>query len=248
MAHQDDGAGVRREVLLEPVDGLDVEVVRRLIEQQHLGRAEQQPGERDAHPPAAGERAEWAAHLVGREAQAGQDRGGAALGGVRLARDQPVLDLAEALDDGEVVVRRVVGVLLHRARQLFGLRLQADDVVEGVQRLVQGRDGQVLLLGVLAQEPHCGAAFVDDVAFLDRLLAPRSRAAASTCPRRWVRRGRRARPRGRSSLGRRTGRARRRRGGGHGGTASGHRNERLKASRRRRRHGRRPSGSGPERR
>ena len=52
----DDGAGVVREEALEPRDRLGVEVVRRLVEQQQVGRGEQQPAERDAPPLAAGER------------------------------------------------------------------------------------------------------------------------------------------------------------------------------------------------
>ena len=40
----------------EPVDALDVEVVGRLVEQQQLGAVEQQLGQRDAPPLAAGQR------------------------------------------------------------------------------------------------------------------------------------------------------------------------------------------------
>ena len=44
------------EVAREPVDGLDVEVVRRLVEQQQLGAVEQQLGERDPAPLATRQR------------------------------------------------------------------------------------------------------------------------------------------------------------------------------------------------
>ena len=52
----DDRALVLGEVALEPVDGLGVEMVRRLVEQQQVGGAQQQPAERDAAALAAGER------------------------------------------------------------------------------------------------------------------------------------------------------------------------------------------------
>ena len=52
----DDGALVLLEEALEPRDRLGVEVVRRLVEQQQVGRGEQQPAERDAPALAAGER------------------------------------------------------------------------------------------------------------------------------------------------------------------------------------------------
>ena len=51
----DDGALVLGEVALEPRDRLGVEVVGGLVEQQQVGRAEQQPAQRDAAALAAGE-------------------------------------------------------------------------------------------------------------------------------------------------------------------------------------------------
>ena len=52
----DDGALVVGEEALEPRDRLGVEVVRRLVEQQQVGRREEQAAERDAAPLAARER------------------------------------------------------------------------------------------------------------------------------------------------------------------------------------------------
>jgi hypothetical protein len=49
-----DGAGVLGQVALEPGDRLGVEVVRGLVEEQEVGRAEQQAAERDAAALAAG--------------------------------------------------------------------------------------------------------------------------------------------------------------------------------------------------
>ena len=51
----DDGALVRLEEPLEPRDGLGVEVVRRLVEEEQVGRREQQAAERHAAALAAGE-------------------------------------------------------------------------------------------------------------------------------------------------------------------------------------------------
>ena len=59
----DDGALVGLQVPLEPGDGLGVEVVRRLVEEQEVGRREQEPAERDAAPLAAGERRDVAVAL-----------------------------------------------------------------------------------------------------------------------------------------------------------------------------------------
>jgi len=46
--------GIRAEIFLEPVARLEVEMVRRLVEQQQIRASEQQLGERDAHLPSAG--------------------------------------------------------------------------------------------------------------------------------------------------------------------------------------------------
>ena len=53
---RDDGARVVLEEPLEPRDRLGVEVVGRLVEQQQVGRLQQQPAERHAAPLAARQR------------------------------------------------------------------------------------------------------------------------------------------------------------------------------------------------
>ena len=55
VGDRDDRALVLGEVALEPGDGLGVEVVGRLVEQQQVGRAQQQAAQRDAAALAAGE-------------------------------------------------------------------------------------------------------------------------------------------------------------------------------------------------
>ena len=55
MRDRDDRALVGLQVPLEPGDGLGVEVVRRLVEEEEIGRREQEPAERNATPLAAGE-------------------------------------------------------------------------------------------------------------------------------------------------------------------------------------------------
>ena len=50
------GAGAPAEVLLEPFEGADVEVVRRLVEQQQVRVRDDEPGERGARLLATGQR------------------------------------------------------------------------------------------------------------------------------------------------------------------------------------------------
>ena len=56
VGDRDDRALVLGQVLLQPGDGLGVEVVGGLVQQQQVGRAQQQPAERHAPALAAGER------------------------------------------------------------------------------------------------------------------------------------------------------------------------------------------------
>ena len=93
----------------EPDDRLDVEVVGRLVHQQHVGPAEQHAGHRHAHLPAAGQRADVAVDPLVVEAEAVQH-----LARLRLERVAAevlvlLLHLAEARQDAVHVVglRRV---------------------------------------------------------------------------------------------------------------------------------------------
>ena len=55
VADDDDGLGTVDEELFEPLDTLDVEVVRRLVEQEYVWVLEEQLGQLDAHAPSATE-------------------------------------------------------------------------------------------------------------------------------------------------------------------------------------------------
>ena len=48
MCHGDDGAGVCLQVMLEPCDGLGIEMVRRLVEQEDIGFPEEKAAQRHA--------------------------------------------------------------------------------------------------------------------------------------------------------------------------------------------------------
>jgi len=59
VRHDDERLVPALQVRLEPEHGVQVEVVGRLVEQQHVRRDEERAGEGDAHPPPAGEGAGW---------------------------------------------------------------------------------------------------------------------------------------------------------------------------------------------
>jgi hypothetical protein len=65
---------------VEPLPGVDVEVVRRLVEQQHIGILEEQRGQGDQHRLAAGDRADRPVQLDVSEAEPVEGCPGALLG------------------------------------------------------------------------------------------------------------------------------------------------------------------------
>jgi len=68
VGDDDDGARVAGEEILQPGERLEVQMVRRLVEQQERGRQQQQAGQRRAHPPAPRELGHRTRQLVGTEA------------------------------------------------------------------------------------------------------------------------------------------------------------------------------------
>ena len=100
VAHHQQGAAAALEVVLEPFDGLDVEVVGRLVEQQQPGLAQQYLRELYAHVPALGEGLGPASELVVAETEAEQGLARLHLRRFAVAQVEPVVEAAEFLDQG----------------------------------------------------------------------------------------------------------------------------------------------------
>ena len=130
VGDEDDGAGVTSDVAFEPELGIDIEVVGRLVEQQHLGFAQQQLRERDAHLPTAGELAGVALEVGVFEAEAGEHLFDARLHLAHIVVVEVELDFAVNFEGVRVFVARGV----ERSELLgcgFELRLQREGVLEG---------------------------------------------------------------------------------------------------------------------
>ena len=84
------------EVLLEPLDRPDVEVVRRLVEEQQVRVRDHEPGERRPRLLAARQRRRRPAPLVAREPEAGQRLVDALVERVAAEDVEPVLELRVA--------------------------------------------------------------------------------------------------------------------------------------------------------
>ena len=93
MADDDDRVRIGAQVRLEPERAFEIEIVRRLVEQQDIRLEKENGRERHAHPPAAGEFPAGARLRFLIETEAGKDLRGAR--GCRMG-----IDVAEPLVDG----------------------------------------------------------------------------------------------------------------------------------------------------
>ena len=148
------------EVALKPDDGMQVEVVRRLVQQQQPRLAEQRAREGDAHAPAAREAGGSPVLLLLEELQPAQYGRGARLGGARADLGEQVVHLVQPFGDRAVLVELglhlVVALLVRTAddRQLLTLEanLGADREVLGLP-LVAGLHYVLGLAPVLVAAP-----------------------------------------------------------------------------------------------
>mmetsp|Transcript_31060 Transcript_31060/g.77472 ORF Transcript_31060/g.77472 Transcript_31060/m.77472 type:complete len:485 (+) Transcript_31060:295-1749(+) len=141
----------REELPAEPQRAAHVEVVGRLVEQQHVGAAEEALREAQPHPPAAREGGGGRGEGVRREAELGEHtpRARDALRRLRLERVDAVVQLGEVRGGGLRLV--AVG---ERALPLLHFGAQCVEAVVGAQQRVEHRpfDADALLLQVGAPQ------------------------------------------------------------------------------------------------
>ncbi|GJE46129.1 hypothetical protein AEGHOMDF_5329 [Methylobacterium soli] len=101
---------------LEPQRPFEIQVVRGLVEEEHVGFGEERGGKRHAHAPASGEFRHRPGKVGHREAEAGQDLAGAGRSPVSIDLDQARVDLAHALGRGGLEFP-VQGLALEVGRQ-----------------------------------------------------------------------------------------------------------------------------------
>ena len=152
----------------EPDDRLDVEMVGRLVHQQDVGPAEQHARHRDAHLPAARERADVAVDPLVVEAEAVQHLARLRLEAVAAEVLVFLLHFAEAREDAVHVagLRRVA----HRVLQRLELVMQIAEAPAAGDGFVEHRAARHLL-DVLAEVADGQLLRHRHVALVGRLLA-----------------------------------------------------------------------------
>jgi hypothetical protein len=142
----DEGAVVADEEVLQPEDGVEVEVVGGLVEQQRLGLAEEGLGEQDADLLAALQLGHLA--LVQRvgDVEALEEDGGVGLGLVAVLFADDAFEFAEtaAVGVGHLVLGVDALALLERGPQRLVAHDDGVDDAEGVEGvLVLGEDAEL---------------------------------------------------------------------------------------------------------
>ena len=143
VAHQHNGRRGLRQPLFEPLYGLDVQMVRGLVEQQHVRTHEQDLGQFDTHTPAARELARRTLQVRALEAQSRERALQLSLAALDAHHQQPLVLRRVALHQRHVVLALVVRTLSHFLFQTLHARLQFADVGKGFLCLL-AHGGRVL--------------------------------------------------------------------------------------------------------
>ena len=164
VADQHDGAGRLAEKLFEPLYGVNVQMVGRLVEQQHVGTLEQYLGQLDAHAPTAGELARGPVEVCALEAQSRQGALQLGLLAVGTGHHVAVVLLRETLHQGHVLGTLVVGALGHLLLQTVHAFLHPCYVGKGFPCLL-AHGGVVLQYHDLGQIAYaCVVGYADGAA------------------------------------------------------------------------------------
>ncbi len=156
------------EEAFQPDQAFEVEVVARLVEQHGVGAHEEDAGERDAHLPAAGERADVAVHHLLGKAETGEHLARPALERVAVELLETRLHLAVARDDVVHLVRAVrIG---HRGLELLELGRDGAHRAGAVHDLGRGTAARHLA-DVLAEIADGDAAIDRHLALVGVILA-----------------------------------------------------------------------------
>ena len=119
------------EQLLQPLNGLNVEVVCRLVEQQHVGSPEQNLGQLNTHAPAAGELPCGALKVGTQESQTHERPLQLGLLTLSTRHEQPLMLVGVAFHESHILLALVVGALTHLTLQPLYAILQLCRIGEG---------------------------------------------------------------------------------------------------------------------
>ncbi len=143
---------IAAQILLQPVARLQVQMVRRLVQQQQVGPRQQQLGQRNPHLPSAAELLRIALPILLVKAQAAQHIAHLRIQRIAIQQLHPALQQRESLGNRRIL-RPFVVQRCQRAGQLLQLRVHRPQRVKHGQALLKDRPPRHAQT-ILRQIPH----------------------------------------------------------------------------------------------
>jgi hypothetical protein len=189
MRDHDQGARIAAQPVLQPEDGLEIEMVGRLVQQQQVGSGHQGLGQAQAHAPATGEFGDGTFRILRREAETGQELPRPGLGapavdrvdlGVEMAVFLAVLAVCQAClqcPQGGIAIQHIVdrppGAGIHLLRQVGADPTAWPIDLAGVGRQLAAQCSQqrTLAAAVRAGQAHAPARMNPKGCMADQRLA-----------------------------------------------------------------------------
>ena len=139
MRNQDHSAGPLHEILFQPLDTLDVEVVGGLVEQQHIGLPQQEFRQFNTHTPATAQLAGRAVKLGALEAQTEERTFHLSMEIQTTHHLEVLFGTCVTIYEGQIIFALVVSTLGHLSIHPVDIGLQVANMVKGQQRLLHHR-------------------------------------------------------------------------------------------------------------
>ena len=148
MTHKHHCLGLGLHELFKPLYRLYVKMVGGLVEEQHVGTAQKDFGEFDAHSPSAGELAGGTVEVVSVESESGKSRFYLGVHVRRSGHIQAFVQESKTVNKTVIFLRFIVSGIGHLLRDLFYLVFYIDDIVECLAGLIYERRvvGEIHLL------------------------------------------------------------------------------------------------------
>ena len=139
MRDEQDSSAVVLQVLLQPLNRLDVKVVCRLVQQKDRRTAQEQLGQLDTHAPTARKLGRRTLKIATLETKAQQGLLDISLARVATQNRKAILRLIEAVQQVGIGLALIVRALGNLGRQTCDLLLQRIDLLKGLGRLLDER-------------------------------------------------------------------------------------------------------------
>ena len=153
VGDDDHGPLVAFQMILQPVDTFDVEVIGRLVEKQVVGLPQQQPGQHSPHAPSAGEGFYGAFQIVGGKSETGENNFRPRAGQMGLVHSQRRMDAVQRVEFIGVIRPLVLLQCIQVGDKPRLLGLKFPEVRKPLQRLVDNGRFGIQRLHILFEVP-----------------------------------------------------------------------------------------------